>query len=320
MQTLRNKPLTNNHPTEAVTPENIKDYQVGHIGDIFRDEYHIVGELTVSTEEAIEDVADGKRGLSCGYSAELDFTPGRWLGVEYDAIQRNIRYNHCSIVDEGRAGDSAKIHMDGLPAGAGISVHQDQQEEGYMPTNLKSIKLDGVDYQAEPEVIKAMHKEKVRADEAEAKIDASKAEKDKLEADRDSFKERADALEKELKEAKEATLDEKKIDEAVNRRLSVLDSARKAGVEVKEDMGEKEIRNAVILKAFPSAKLDEKSEEYLAARYDAAKEILDSQEEADAENRADGVENPKGGEGENKVDSASARQRMIDRYTKKEEK
>jgi len=53
------------------------------------------------------------RELSCGYKLDLDETPGITPdGQHYDAIQRNIRYNHLAIVPKGRAG-VARLNMDG---------------------------------------------------------------------------------------------------------------------------------------------------------------------------------------------------------------
>ena len=53
------------------------------------------------------------RELSCGYKLNLDETPGITPdGQHYDAIQRDIRYNHLAVVQRGRAGN-ARLNMDG---------------------------------------------------------------------------------------------------------------------------------------------------------------------------------------------------------------
>jgi hypothetical protein len=61
---------------------------------------------TINNADAIEDVLNGKRALSMGYECEIEKAPegATWLGMAYDSIQRNIRYNHCAIVDAARAG------------------------------------------------------------------------------------------------------------------------------------------------------------------------------------------------------------------------
>ena len=68
-------------------------------------------DMVITKEEAINAILNGKQGLSMGYTCDLEESAGNWCGVDYDFIQRNIRYNHCAIVDAGRAGDNAKIEL-----------------------------------------------------------------------------------------------------------------------------------------------------------------------------------------------------------------
>lgn len=56
----------------------------------------------------------GLRELSLGYSLDLDETPGVWNGQPYDAIQRNIRINHLALVEKARAGEQARLNIDGF--------------------------------------------------------------------------------------------------------------------------------------------------------------------------------------------------------------
>ena len=53
------------------------------------------------------------RELSCGYNLRLDETPGVWEGQPYDAIQRDIEINHLALVDKARAGEQARLNIDG---------------------------------------------------------------------------------------------------------------------------------------------------------------------------------------------------------------
>ena len=55
----------------------------------------------------------GLKELSLGYNLTLEETPGVWNGQEYDAIQRDIRINHLALVREARAGDQARLNIDG---------------------------------------------------------------------------------------------------------------------------------------------------------------------------------------------------------------
>lgn len=64
----------------------------------------ITNDLKVFSEELKNLIENGKKDLSMGYSCKYDLTPGEYQGEPYDAIQRDILYNHIALVDEGRMG------------------------------------------------------------------------------------------------------------------------------------------------------------------------------------------------------------------------
>ena len=67
----------------------------------------------IRADVVIYDLNTDDRELSCGYQTELEETSGVTpTGEHYDAIQRNIIYNHLAIVPRGRAGN-ARLNMDG---------------------------------------------------------------------------------------------------------------------------------------------------------------------------------------------------------------
>ena len=276
LATLRMKPLTLLHPDEAVTPENIAELQVGTVGtDVSSDSYRVYVSLSATRPDGIEAVENGTaRSLSCGYVCDIEWTSGTWMGMKYDCIQRNIRYNHVALVPVPRAGDGNSIRMDaaGTPTLPDLNKHEVNKNN---EDKMDKIHLDGADYQAEPQVIAAYNKAMDRADglekelnkvreDAKAAEEALKAEKSTVEAERDSLKERIDAMEKELPG---------KIDSAVQSRLDLVGKATAAGVEVKADMADADIKKAVISKVFPSANLDGKDDAYINARFDCACEI-----------------------------------------------
>lgn len=131
LDSLKMKPLTLDHPRAGIVkPETAKGLSVGSVGDDVRaDSYHVSVPISVTDKDAIAAVSAGKTSLSCGYTCDLEHTPGNWMGIKYDAIQRNIRYNHLAIVDAGRAGDAAKMHMDSNDLHVGVCVHSDSDEE-----------------------------------------------------------------------------------------------------------------------------------------------------------------------------------------------
>lgn len=333
LESLKLKPVTLNHPIELVTPENADMLQVGSLGDnpsSTNQEYNWNGEPTdwkkltdglnvavdmiITKKDAIDAVINGKQGLSMGYTCDIEMAePGStWCGVEYDYIQRNIKYNHCAIVDAGRAGDNAKIELRVDSADAVLEDKLVTKDGG--TKMLKKINLDGIDYEAEESVIKALNTEKKRADDAVAELSKFKEDSAKelsvMTAERDTQKERADKAEEDLAKAKAEALDSTKLDEAVNARIELYKNAEKAGVEVKNDMKDADIKKAVIAKVFPKANLDGKDSAYIDARYDATVEML--AERADSNSRQVLADTPN-----NHADSVDdARQRMIDKMKK----
>jgi len=279
LNSLKNKPISNLHPKEEINAENIKKHQVGFTGDAIReDSYHVSIPLTITDPDTIQEIRAGKRGLSAGYSLILEEMSGNYLGSQYDAIQRDIKYNHIAIVPFGRAGDAARIRMDSNSAY--YEKHEIKIEEDTMP-NLKKIKLDGVDYEAEGEVIKTLNQKSTELNEIQSKVDTLNTDFTKLTAERDTLKDRVGQLEKELKDSK---LDETQINEAVEKRLKILSAADAAEIKVDEKDTELEIQKAVIIKVFPQAQLDNKDQVYIDARFDGAVELL--QEKKNAGNRA----------------------------------
>ena len=100
-------PVTNDHPPEGVTLENIRYLQKGHAHHIRRgtgDEADLLlADLIITDPGLIELILhEGKREISCGYMYELREEDGRY-------VQRNIRGNHIAVVDSGRAGPRVSI-------------------------------------------------------------------------------------------------------------------------------------------------------------------------------------------------------------------
>ena len=336
LETMKLKPVTNEHPDGFVTPENQKELQVGSLGsnvttttqfregsgwtdsEKITDGIHVAIDMTINRADAIDDVLNGRRALSMGYTCEIEESAGVYMGVEYDCIQRKIRYNHCAIVDAARAGDMAQIHLDSADAILSVSVQNQttnkdhKEQEGSMK---KTVRIDGVDVEVDDSVASHIASQNKRIDEAENKkrdlekeIDELKKSVSKLEAERDAEKSKADSANAELEKARADAMDEKKIDAVVQERLAVLDAADKAGVKVTADMKMDGIKRAVIASVFPSVKLDGKNNDYVSACFDSAKAELEKR--GDAVNRTVGSDTLSGSA--DNYDSTAARQRMIE--------
>ena len=296
MDTLALKPLTLLHPTKEQTPDSLLNPETaqalscGSVGVPFADSYRVFTEIMVTRADAIDSVQTGKTlGLSCGYTCDIEWTSGNWLGQDYDCIQHNIQYNHVALVPRPRAGDDSIIRLDDAGAPGPVpSEYLTTEKEPNM--DYKKVNLDGVEYQAEAQVITALTKSQEQVAALKSQVDqlrtdaADSAKKvSTLEGERDSLKERLDAAEKEMPG---------KIAKAVQSQIELMDKARSAGCEVRADMSEKELKTAVILKKFPKANLDGKDDNYIQARFDAACEAI--AEDAENQSRHDAADiNPK---------------------------
>lgn len=104
------KPVTDDHPASAVTADNWRDHARGTIMGAMREGDYLAFDLLLTDAEAIRKVDGGKRELSNGYSAELefgDFTAAD--GTKCQARQTSIVGNHVALVDRGRAGSECAI-------------------------------------------------------------------------------------------------------------------------------------------------------------------------------------------------------------------
>ena len=101
------KPLVINHPDGIVTPENWKKLSHGYVQNVHRGdgemEDMLLGDILVTTKEAIDLVKSGLREVSLGYDAEYEqIERGR-------GRQSNIVGNHVALVTKGRAGSRCAI-------------------------------------------------------------------------------------------------------------------------------------------------------------------------------------------------------------------
>lgn len=279
-QTLQGVPLTIDHPADKVTPDNAKTLSVGSISGISADSYRVYADITITDKEAIEAVKNGKRALSCGYTCDTEQKQGVWMGVEYDAIQTKIKYNHVALVVRGRAGDDARIRFDGFDAI--LTKDLGKERRGQQPKedkNMSKIRLDGVKgtFNADEEVVDYIEAITKQLAEAEARVSELTKELGievaKAKAEADAQKETKEGLEQELEELKAEI--PALVAEAVKEQTELVEEASKADVEIKADMDAKALKTAVVLKVFPKADKEAlKQDAYLQARYDGAKEIL----------------------------------------------
>lgn len=108
--TFAGKPLLSEHKPQMADHYD-DDLIVGAVGsEVIFEAPYLKAPLVIWKGPAIAGVeSDKKKELSCGYRYDADMTPGTYKGERYDGVMRNIRGNHVSIVEEGRAGSDVFI-------------------------------------------------------------------------------------------------------------------------------------------------------------------------------------------------------------------
>lgn len=263
-------PVTLDHPPEMLDTKNSAKYARGAVGEnIARDGNFVKARLAITDDAAIAavtstDPAKRKDEVSVGYTCDLEMTSGTWNGQAYDAIQRNIRANHVSLVAKGRAGADVRVHLDAAESFA----DEDQPKEKTVKVTIKGKEFDISDEAAE-----ALKGERADAEQAAAKVATDiKAAKDSA----DKATARADALEGDLTKAKAERMDADAFNAAVKARVELVSKVRKLvpkadGLDAKSD---RELMCLAIETANPAvkSKLEKASDAYVQAAFDMATE------------------------------------------------
>lgn len=116
LQSFVQKPVTNEHPHDVgglVNSDTATQKLVGVSGNkIVRHGEQIKVPLTIYSSAAINDIEQGKTGISAGYTGDIKMVPGLAPdGQAYDGIVINIRGNHVAMcdVDDARGGRGCRL-------------------------------------------------------------------------------------------------------------------------------------------------------------------------------------------------------------------
>lgn len=260
MASFAHKPITDDHPSEAVSSKNWKAHSVGMTGnEIARDGAFIRVPMVVMDAASIQNWKDGKRELSCGYESQIVFDAGTTPeGEAYDAIQTNIRGNHLAIVCRGRAGSECRIGDRGAPDTDKPSAPLIQ---GDRHMALKTIIVDGLPVETTDAGEAAVNKLRGLLDTAASAL--TKAEEDKKNALAEKDKELA-TKDAEITDLKGKVLDAAALDALVADRAAVVTKAKTLDANVVTDgKSIAEIKRTVL-----GDSVKDKSEAYVDAAWD----------------------------------------------------
>lgn len=278
LESLKMAPLTIGHPG-MVTPENVRDLQVGVTGtDVRADGKFVKATVLVQDADAIRRVElgasdpknpDALLELSCGYECEVEKADGEFDGEAFNARQVGHKYNHVALgpANWGRAGSDVRLTLDEAGNVRGDSYAADMSLKTDDTKDL-TARLDAVTGER---------------DGLKSKLDAANAEIEKLKADLVG----ANALTSKL-------IDPSKIDGLVSARVDLESRARAVlggefkpevsekvdGKDVTRRMTDREVMLAVLAKTAPKFDAKDRSEEYVRARFDAETEIATKADQA----------------------------------------
>jgi uncharacterized protein len=260
LDTLRGAPLVVGHPA-FIDAANWRTHVKGHVADDVSADAStgfVRGTVQASDAEVIAR-ADAKElvEISCGYEADLEITSGVFNGEAYDAIQRNIRYNHVGLgpIDWGRAGNSVRLNLDSAD---GVShydeetmnkIRQARMDSGAAPANASAPKADTITHTIDIVALAADRDAKAKALEAaNAKVTALEAERAALLAAQST----------------------QQIGDAVSERIALLATAESLGVKCAVTDSADAIRIAVLAKLSPSTKCDGRTSDAIALSFEVA--------------------------------------------------
>lgn len=260
LASFAHRPVTNDHPAEAVSATNWKAHSVGMTGnEIARDGDFIRVPMVVMDQAAIQDVKAGKRELSCGYQSKIVFDAGTTpQGEAYDAIQTDIRGNHLAIVARGRAGSECRIGDQGAPETGSPKA---PSHHGDRHMTLKTIIVDGLPVETTDAGEAAINKLKGLLDQSAKALETANANHAKAIADKDAELAKKDV---ELEETKKKVVEDAALDALVADRAAVVTKAKALAPKVVTDgKSIAEIKRAVL-----GDTVKDKSEAYVDAAWD----------------------------------------------------
>ena len=283
--------VTDDHPTEIVTINNVKKLQKGQVSEVIKIDTVLSGVATITDKDQIKKIQDGKIEVSVGYSNNLKEEKGTFDGVDYEFIQTDIKANHLAIVDAGRCGSACKLTMD----------HKKKEND------MITITIDGIQYSVEDAQLgqALQNQQKVHDAEVEGlkkKLTKEEEEKEKMKKEKDEAEAKKDALEKEK-------MSDSDLSALISERAALL-------VQAKAILGDKmpectdcplEIKTAVIDHILPDMELDGKSKDYINAAFDMAIKKIKKADDSLTKLEADFVKDKDG----NKVTRKSAREKYM---------
>ncbi|MDE2442454.1 MAG: DUF2213 domain-containing protein, partial [Betaproteobacteria bacterium] len=182
--TFNNLPILAKHmPVNAEAPA--QELVIGSTGTDARfEEPYLQNSAVIWVQDEIDDIEnESKREWSCGYRYTPDMTSGKYNGLHFDGIMRDIVGNHVALVHEGRAGPDVVV-ADTMPKELDIMAKSPARKVA----NFKITMDEGIDVDDVVSLIGALNGVEAEPAADEEPEDDPEKKDDKPAADEDDDK------------------------------------------------------------------------------------------------------------------------------------
>ncbi len=262
MASYAHRPVTVDHPGDLIDAANWKDHAKGQTGDeVLRDGEFVRVPLMLMDKEAIEDWREGKRELSMGYTMDLQVADGKTPdGEKYDAIQTNLRMNHLALVSRARGGSKLKLG------------DFKSEDSSMSDVKLTTVTVDGLSVETTDAGAQAISKLTTElADARKTEVKATETHAAKLKV-KDTEAAGKDA---EIDTLKKAALSDEDLDKLVKDRGDLIATAKQIADKDYAGMPAEDIRKAAVAAVLGQDAVEDKSNDYIQARFDILSEDAD---------------------------------------------
>ncbi|MCD9096187.1 DUF2213 domain-containing protein [Luteimonas sp. A1P009] len=266
MHSYAHRPMTVEHPRDSVTSENWADVAVGQTGgEVMRDGEFVRVSMVLMDAAAIRAYQSGKRELSMGYSAEIEFVDGVTPdGQQYDAVQRQLRMNHLALVGKARGGEELRIG-DGRTPGEQDRGDNNSPKRNHPMSDTKTILVDGLSVVTTDAGVQAITKLQGQLQDSQTALTRATADHTTAIAAKDAEIAKKDAT---IDDLQGKVLTDAALDARVQARGDLLATAKRIHDADYTGKSDSDIRKAVLVAKLGDAAIAGKSDAYIEARFD----------------------------------------------------
>lgn len=256
MHSYAHRPVTNDHPATQVTADTWRDVAVGGTGgEVVRDGEFVRVPMSLMDAAAIADYESGKRELSMGYDAVIEFIDGVTPeGESYQAVVTSMKMNHLALVDKARGGEHLRIGDSPDPG----ALEGGQQQGGQTAMTMKQVMVDGLTVETTIQGAQVIEKLQNAIADSASTVQALKDAHATALAKKDA----------EIDAIKAAVLTDAQIEERVVARADLLGKAKAVHDADYTGKTDAEIRRAAVIAKLGDAAVAGKSDAYVDARFD----------------------------------------------------